>query len=180
MRRVELSLKVIGNIPYNVTTPIVFKLLTRPRPAEIVLMVQREVAARMAARPGPSEFGALSVGVQAVARVETLLRVPASAFRPVPRVESTVVRIVPHQPPRWTERDERDLRDLTRVAFGWRRKQLQRTLKDHPRYALSAEAVANVERASGLSRVRRPETLSPDDFYRLARLLAEGSEGIER
>ena len=167
------NLKVIGNIPYNVTAPIMFKVLERPRPRCVVIMVQREVAYRMTASPGTSEYGALTVGVQSVARVERVMKVPRTAFRPVPRVESAVVRLHPLAPPPLTEREEHDLRALTRVAFGWRRKQFQRILRDHPRYALSVEEVARLESDSGLALTRRPETFSPDEFLRFSRLLAE-------
>src|SRR5690606_26927902 len=80
-------LRVVGNIPYNITTPIVFHLLERPRPAVIVLMLQREVGERLTARQGTGAYGALAVGVRSVARVERVLDVPRTAFRPVPRVD---------------------------------------------------------------------------------------------
>jgi 16S rRNA (adenine1518-N6/adenine1519-N6)-dimethyltransferase len=166
------QLKVVGNIPYNVTALMVFKLLERPRPAEIVLMVQREVARRMTAKPGTSEYGALSVGIQSVAAVELLFRVPAKAFRPVPRVESAVVRIVPNRPPSRSIAQERDLRVLTRAAFSWRRKQFQKILRSHGAYGLSSEAVGQLEATTGLSLTRRPETFSPDEFALLAQLLS--------
>ena len=166
------ALKVVGNIPYNVTAPIVFKLLERPRPREIVLMVQREVAQRMAAEPGTSQYGALTVGVRSVAEVDVLFRVPPTAFRPVPKVESSVVRIRPLVPPPLTPDEERRLRRLTRVAFGWRRKQFQKILRDHPEYRIPAEELASVERAFGHSLTRRPETFSPAEFLALSRLLA--------
>src|SRR5690606_38982060 len=124
-------LKVVGNIPYNITTPIIFSLLERrPRPRSILLMVQREVVERMAAPPGGKSYGALAVGVQSVATVERVLSVSRNAFRPVPDVESAVVRIEPFQPPRLTPEEEVALRTLTRHAFGKRRKQFQRILRD--------------------------------------------------
>jgi 16S rRNA (adenine1518-N6/adenine1519-N6)-dimethyltransferase len=171
-------LKVVGNIPYNVTAPIVFKLLGRPRPASIVLMVQREVAMRMAADPGTSDYGALSVGVQTVADVTPLFKVPRTAFRPVPRVESTVVRLVPHNPPSMSTQEEAALRALTRAAFGWRRKQFQRILRDHPSYRLKPVEVQRIERAFGHSLTRRPETFAPSEFLRLSQLLAADSDNV--
>ncbi len=166
------ALKVVGNIPYNVTAPIVFKLLERPRPAEIVLMVQREVAQRMAADPGTPQYGAMTVGVQSVAAVESLFKVPRTAFRPVPRVDSSVVRIRPLFPPPLTPAEEEGLRTLTRVAFGWRRKQFQKILRDHPEYRVPSDDLERLERAFGHSLTRRPETFGPGDFLRLSRLLA--------
>lgn len=163
-------LKVIGNIPYNITTPILFSLLERrPRPREIVLMVQREVAERILAEPGTKAFGALAVGVQSVAAAELVLHVGRRAFRPVPDVESSVVRIRPFDPPPLDDEDETALRTLTRIAFGQRRKQLQRILRDA--YALDAQHVALLEDRLGLSFQARPETLSADQFIALQRAL---------
>ena len=163
-------LKVIGNIPYNITTPIVFSLLERrPRPAQVVLMVQREVAERMAAPPGGKTYGALAVGVQSVAAVERVLNVGRQAFRPAPDVDSAVVRIVPHQPPRLEVAEEEALRELTRRAFGQRRKQFQRILRDA--YRLDGDGVAALERRTGYDLSRRPETFSPGEFITLSRAL---------
>jgi 16S rRNA (adenine1518-N6/adenine1519-N6)-dimethyltransferase len=167
-------LKVIGNIPYNITTPILFSLLERrPRPREIVLMVQREVADRILAPHGSRTFGALAVGVRAVADVERVLDVGRRAFRPVPDVESTVIRVVPHDPPRLTPDEEAALRRLTRAAFGQRRKQFQRILRDA--YALSVEQVEAVGRAAGMHLTARPESFPPERFVELARLLGSGT-----
>jgi 16S rRNA (adenine1518-N6/adenine1519-N6)-dimethyltransferase len=166
------ALKVVGNIPYNITTPLIFHLLERrPRPPLIVLMVQREVADRILAQPGGKEYGALTVGVRSVAEVERLFHVPRGAFRPAPNVDSTVVRIRPHAPPRLSQQEEADLRRLTRTAFAWRRKQLQKILRSAPGYGLSPAALAAVAAETGLSLDARPETLAPDRFIALARAL---------
>jgi 16S rRNA (adenine1518-N6/adenine1519-N6)-dimethyltransferase len=165
-------LKVIGNIPYNITTPILFGLLERrPRPAAIVLMVQREVADRILEPAGSKTYGALAVGVQAVADVSRVMNVSRDAFRPIPDVMSSVVRIVPHDPPRLTTDDEAALRALTRAAFQQRRKQFQRILRDA--YDLSVDEVAEVGRAAGMDLVQRPETFSPQKFIDLARVLRD-------
>jgi 16S rRNA (adenine1518-N6/adenine1519-N6)-dimethyltransferase len=165
-------LKVIGNIPYNITTPILFSLLERrPRPREIVLMVQREVADRILAAPGSKTFGALAVGVQSVARAELVLHVGRKAFRPVPDVESSVVRIRPFDPPPLDAEDESGLRLLTRAAFGQRRKQLQRILRDA--YSASTDDVARLEARLGIGFAARPETLSPQQFIELQRAIRE-------
>ena len=167
-------LKVIGNIPYNITTPIVFALLERrPRPHSILLMVQREVAERMAAPPGGKSYGALAVGVQSVATVEKVLNVGRNAFRPVPDVESAVVRIEPFQPPRLQVEEEAALRTLTRHAFGQRRKQFQRILRDA--YGLDAAGVGVLEGRLGIDLRRRPEEFGPELFVRLAGEVGGGS-----
>ena len=163
-------LKVIGNIPYNITTPILFGLLERrPRPAEIVLMVQREVADRILAPPGSKTYGAMAVGVRAVAEVERVMNVGRTAFRPVPDVESSVIRVVPHDPPRIAPEDEEALRKLTRFAFGQRRKQFQRILRDA--YGLTAEQVERVGAEVGMDLQARPESFAPERFIDLARAL---------
>jgi 16S rRNA (adenine1518-N6/adenine1519-N6)-dimethyltransferase len=165
------GLLVIGNIPYNITTPILFSLLERRvRPRAIVLMVQREVADRILAEPGSKTYGALAVGVRAVADAERVLHVGRGSFRPVPDVESTVVRITPHVPPRLPQEEEGALRTLTRAAFGQRRKQFQRILRDA--YALSPAEVEALGAELGFDLAQRPETFSPEEFIRLARALA--------
>ena len=163
------ALKVVGNIPYNITSPLLFHLLERPRPAQIVVMVQREVAERLLAEPGTSEYGALAVGVRSVADVQRVLHVPRQAFRPVPRVDSTVLRIVPHAPPRVTPTEEAELRTLVRACFQWRRKQLQKILREHPDLMLERERVDAVGARTGVDLTQRPERLSPEELIEFSR-----------
>jgi 16S rRNA (adenine1518-N6/adenine1519-N6)-dimethyltransferase len=171
------TLKVIGNIPYNITTPIIFRLLQpEVRPRRIVLMIQREVADRILAPAGSAEYGALSVGVRSVAHVERLFRVGRGSFRPVPRVDSTVILIEPLEPPPLTPAEELDLRELTRAAFSWRRKQLQKTLRSAAGYGLEPEQVAELESDLGVSLQSRPEQLAPEQFIALSRAL----RGLDR
>ena len=158
--------------PYNITAPIIFKLLERPRPRDIILMVQHEVADRLTAEPGTGEYGALTVGVRSVASVEKVLRVPRTAFRPMPGVDSTVMRITPFAPPPLSADEERSLRVLTRAAFAWRRKQVQKILRDHEALRLSRDRLDDLTRETGWDLTRRPETLSPDDFVRLSGFIA--------
>lgn len=166
------SVKVVGNIPYNITSPLIFWFLDqRPRPALGVFMVQREVADRLLAPAGVKAYGALTVSVRAVARVERLFHVPRGAFRPVPEVDSTVVRVTPYRPPKLDDAEERDLRVLTRAAFSWRRKQLQTILRDAPVYGLSDSEREALERNTGLDLRARPETLDPGTFVALSRAL---------
>lgn len=168
-------LKVIGNIPYFITSPLIFWLLERRvRPARIVLMVQREVADRLMAEPGAKEYGALTVGVRSVARVERLFQVGRLAFRPVPDVDSTVVRITPMTPPPLSPTEEGDVRALSRVAFSYRRKQLQKILRSAPEYRLARGRLDAVQRETGIALDRRPETLSPLEFAALAKVLRTG------
>jgi 16S rRNA (adenine1518-N6/adenine1519-N6)-dimethyltransferase len=165
------ELRVVGNIPYNITTPIIFHLLERPRPRDIVLMVQDDVADRIAAEVGTKAYGALSVGVRTVAQVEKLFDVRRGAFRPVPGVDSAVIRIRPLVPPPLSLEEEQRLRRLVRAAFQWRRKQLRRILRDHPDVAAPPEVVEAAARASGVALDDRPERLTPERFIRLAAAL---------
>jgi 16S rRNA (adenine1518-N6/adenine1519-N6)-dimethyltransferase len=166
------AFKLIGNLPYNRTSPMIFHILSDAwRPACAVVMVQREVADRVLAAAGSKAYGALSVGVGTRADAEAALRVSRRAFRPVPDVESTVLRLRPHDPPRLREDEERALRTLTRVAFARRRKQFQRILRDAPEFALDAEDVEALERELGVDLTARPETFPPGTFVAMSRAL---------
>lgn len=163
---------VVGNIPYNITTPIVFSLLRLPYPADIVLTVQAEVAARMLAGPGSRTYGALSVGVGIHAAPSRVCRVPRTAFRPVPRVDSAVVRLTPRSPPGLTAAEADRVRVLTRAAFSWRRKQLGTILSRHPDLRIPRAAVHELLGERGLSPAIRPEQLSPEEFVELGTALS--------
>lgn len=168
----QTPFRVVGNIPYNITAPIIFKLLERPRPSEILLMVQKEVAERLVANPGTSEYGALTVGVRTVASCKKLFAVPRTAFRPIPKVDSAIIRIVPDDPPPLSLEEEAGVRRLTRAAFQWRRKQLQKTLRDHPDLALGRATVEGIAAATGWDLTRRAETFAPDELVAISKLLA--------
>ena len=156
-----------GNVPYNITTPIVFHAMRRPRPARAVYLVQKEVADRIVAAPGSDDYGALSVNVQALARAESLFTVGARAFSPPPKVESAVVRIVPREDPAVREAEEEPFRLLVQGAFGLRRKQLRRVVRTL--WSLGAEEAEAVIARAGLDGAARPEVLSPADFAALLR-----------
>ncbi len=161
---------VCGNIPYQITSPLIEKALRPPRPARIVFLVQREVADRLGARPGARAWGALSAGVQLVADVERLFKVPAGAFRPRPRVDSALVRLVPRAVPLVASADEeRRVRTLIRGAFQRRRQQLVRTL--HEAWGVERPEAERVIAEVGAEPVARVETLSPQQLVALARSL---------
>jgi len=159
--------KVIGNIPYNITTPLIEKALTPPYPERIVFLMQAEVAERLAARPGSKAYGGLSVGVQAQARVERLFAVRAGAFQPPPRVDSAVVRLTPLPEPLIPPGDVRAFRRFVTACFSRRRKQLRNVVAGA--LARPAAAVAAGLASLGLDPAARPETLAPADFVRLLR-----------
>lgn len=165
------QLLVIGNIPYNITTPIIFRLLERPRPRDIVLMVQDEVAHRIVAEPGTKAYGALSVGVRSVARAQRLFKVKRGAFRPEPGVDSAIIRITPKRPEPIDAAQEERLRTLVRAAFQWRRKQLRRILRDHPDLGMPQEAAEAACVSVGVDPDDRPERLTPEAFLALSTAL---------
>ena len=160
---------LIGNVPYYITTPIVFKALEPPIPRRSVFLVQREVADRMAAKAGEESYGALSVNVAAVAEVEQVLRVPAGAFRPPPKVESAVVRLTPRPKPLMPLDSLGSFRTFVQAAFGQRRKQMVRVLRSVR--GLSSEKSAELLQTAGIEPTARPEVVSPEEFARLFALL---------
>jgi 16S rRNA (adenine1518-N6/adenine1519-N6)-dimethyltransferase len=156
---------VIGNIPYNITSPLIDKALTPPRPRTIVFLVQKEVADRVAAPPGGAEYGALSVGVQAVSRVERLFRIPAGAFSPPPKVDSAVLRMTPLESPLVGDGDVSSFRRLVVGLFGFRRKQLIRGLRELT--GQPAETVSSWLAQASIAAARRPQEISPPEFIAL-------------
>ena len=159
--------KVIGNIPYAITSPLIDKALTPPLPARIVFLVQAEVADRIAALPGSKTYGALSIGVQAVARVERLFTVPAGAFTPPPKVTSAVVRLTPLAQPLVAPSEIAAFRAFVTACFTRRRKQLRNVVMAAT--GRSAAVVTAGLAALGLDPGARPETLTPETFVRLLR-----------
>lgn len=158
---------VIGNIPYNITSPLIDQALIPPRPRRVVFLVQREVADRLAARPGVPAYGALTVGVQSVARVERLFGIPAGAFRPPPKVDSAVVRLTPLADPLITDEEVRPFRRFVVGLFALRRKQLGRALRQL--LSLDLERARQVAAAAGLPETIRMETVDPAGFVTLFR-----------
>lgn len=163
------SFKVVANLPYYITTPILMTLLERHLPMErIVTMVQREVAERMIASPGSKAYGALSVAVQYYTEPHIACFVPAHAFFPPPEVESAVIvgRIL-SQPPVPTK-DEATFFRVVRAAFGQRRKTLRKALSATGK---DKQAIERALQIANIDPVRRGETLSLDEFARLAEAL---------
>ncbi len=154
---VEGPFKVVGNIPYYITSPLIDKALEPPRPVCVVFLVQREVADRLAAEPGGKAYGALTVGVRTVAQVERLFAVPAGAFRPPPAVDSAVVRLTPLDRPLLPDAEREAFRRFTQAVFGRRRKQIGGILR-----AITGRApdeIAAVLAGLGVAPTARPETL---------------------
>jgi 16S rRNA (adenine1518-N6/adenine1519-N6)-dimethyltransferase len=157
------SLRVVGNLPYNISTPLLFHLAAfAPLIRDLHVMLQREVVERIAAAPGGKEYGRLTIMLALFARAEVCFDVGPGAFTPPPKVWSTVVRLVPHAVPPFEVRDRAKFAALVAHLFSMRRKTLGRALKGR----LTPEAIASV----GVDPKARPETLAPADFARLAAL----------
>jgi len=152
--------KIVGNIPYYITSPLIDKALTPPLPERVVFLVQAEVADRLAAEPGSKIYGALSVGVQAVCRVEKLFTVAPGSFKPPPKVRSAVVRLTPRAVPLVTPEEIASLRTFVTGCFSKRRKQLKNAVPGMSETDL---------RALGFDPAIRPERLAPEDFVKLLR-----------
>ena len=165
--------KLVGNVPYYITTPIIFHALRSPRPRRAVYLVQREVAERIVAAPGADAYGALSVNVQAVARATLLFRVAAGSFQPPPKVESAVVRLDPRPDPVVSPEEEGAFRRFVQDAFGMRRKQMRRVLR--ALRDIDARRADALLAAAGVDGAARPETLSPERFAVLFRAVTRDS-----
>lgn len=154
-------LRIVGNLPYNISTPILFHLLAqRAALLDLTVMLQKEVIDRMTAAPGGKEYGRLTVMLAAHCEIQGLFDVGPGAFHPPPRVWSAVARIRPTAQPRFALGDEAALRSVVAAAFSQRRKTLRNTLK-------GLLGAADIE-GCGIDPGRRPETLAPAEFGRLA------------
>ena len=176
-RPTDVSYAVVGNVPYYITTPLLFHSLVRPRPSRAVFLIQREVAERIVAPAGSESYGALSANVQALARANIVFRVPPGAFQPPPKVDSAVIRIEALADPLVRPDEEPSFRTLVQGAFGLRRKQMRKVLRtltgvDAP----EAEAVLLV---AGVEPDVRPETLGPEQFALILRALRSRGKEVE-
>lgn len=164
---VEGAWALVGNVPYYITTPIIFRALRSPRPSRMVFLVQKEVAERVAAPAGHPEYGALSVNVQALAHAEMVGKVGASAFHPRPKVDSAILRLTPRAEPLVLPGEEVAFSRMVQAAFGQRRKQMRRVVRQL--FALGAEEGERLCSAAGIDPQARPETLAPAAFVSLLR-----------
>jgi 16S rRNA (adenine1518-N6/adenine1519-N6)-dimethyltransferase len=169
---------VAGNVPYNITTPILFHALARPRAARAVYLVQMEVAERVVAEAGAEAYGALSANVQAVARAEILFRVAPGSFTPPPTVQSSVLRIAPLATPLITEQEEAEYRAMVVGAFGYRRKQMVRVVREL--WGIGAVSAAQLLTRAAIDPRARPEVVTPSAFATLLRCRAGIDEGSYR
>lgn len=155
------ALRVVGNLPYNISTPLIFHLLEHRHIIEDMhFMLQLEVVRRMAAEPGNKNYGRLSIMCQYYCQVEELFEVPPEAFNPQPKVQSAIVRLTPYKELPHIAKDVSFLETLLRDAFNARRKTLRNTLKNH----FTAEELE----AQGINPSARPDTLSLAEYVQLS------------
>lgn len=163
-------IKVVANLPYYITTPIIMSLLENHVPLQsITIMVQKEVAERMQVGPGTKDYGALSLAVQYYARPEIVAHVPANCFMPRPNVDSTVIRLTRYQEPPVTVGDEKHMFALIRASFNQRRKTLANGLANG--MGISREQVNAALEKMGLPATIRGEALTLEQFAQLSNLL---------
>jgi 16S rRNA (adenine1518-N6/adenine1519-N6)-dimethyltransferase len=156
-------IRLAGNLPYYISSPILFHCVEHANViADMHFMLQKEVVERMAAEPGSKVYGRLSVMLQLACRVEPLFTVPPGAFRPPPKVDSAVVRLIPLMPQERHDADPDRLYAIVKAAFAQRRKTLNNAL----RQLMDADAI----RQADVDPKARAETLSPNDFVRLAKV----------
>jgi 16S rRNA (adenine1518-N6/adenine1519-N6)-dimethyltransferase len=169
LHRAPESIRVAGNLPYNVASPILFKLVELfgegvPL-ADATVMLQREVATRLTASPGTKDYGVLTILIGRHASVQPVLQLPAGAFRPVPKVQSTLVRLQFHAPSPSVQ-DEQVFESVTQAIFTRRRKTLANALLAYP--LKPGQSPAKLLYSAGLDPQRRPETLTLAELARLA------------
>lgn len=169
--------KVVANLPYYITTPIIMGIFESHAPVEsITIMVQKEVADRMQVGPGTKDYGALSLAVQYYADPQIVLNVPPECFIPRPTVGSAVIRLTKYDSPPVQVRDEKLMFKLIRASFNQRRKTLANGLNNSPEIHFSKEQIGTAIEALGKSPTIRGETLTLAEFAMLADLLDKNIE----
>jgi 16S rRNA (adenine1518-N6/adenine1519-N6)-dimethyltransferase len=164
----DRQLRIVGNLPYNISTPLLFKLMMRTDLIkDMYFMLQREVVDRLVSVPSTSAYGRLGIMAQYHCRIEKCFDVPPSAFSPAPRVQSALVRLVPYAEPPCPVDDEELLRRVVTTAFSQRRKTLRNALKP----MLDEETMQD----AGIDSRLRPENISLEQYVQLANLMTSAS-----
>lgn len=171
--------KVVANLPYYITTPIIMGLFESHVPLEsITIMVQKEVADRMQVGPGTKDYGALSLAVQYYAKPQVMMTVPAGCFMPRPNVDSAVIKLTRHAQPPVTVPNEKMMFDLIRASFNQRRKTLVNSLGNAAGLSVKKERILLALEQLNLPPTVRGEALTLHQFADLTRLLADPSDSV--
>ncbi len=167
-------IKVVANLPYYITTPIIMGLFESHVPIQsITVMVQKEVAVRMQVGPGTKDYGALSLAVQYYAKPYIVANVPPNCFMPRPNVGSAVIRLTRHETPPVSVKDEKLMFSLVRASFNQRRKTLVNGLSNSPEITFSKDDILRAVEQLGLGMTVRGEALTLEQFARLSDLFTE-------
>ncbi len=170
----DMPVAVVANLPYYITTPIIMTFLENEIPVKsLTVMVQKEVADRMAANPGGKDYGALSLAVQFYTEPKIICRAEPHCFMPQPKVESVVIKLSVLERPRVSVKDKAFMFKIIKAAFGQRRKTLINALSKNPYIKLEKEAAVQAVTKAGLDANIRGEKLSLEDFAHLADILSE-------
>lgn len=167
-------IKVVANLPYYITTPIIMGLFESGVPIDsITIMVQKEVADRMQTGPGSKDYGALSLAVQFYATAKVILNVSATCFMPRPNVDSAVIKLTRHKEPTVNVADEKLMFKIIRASFNQRRKTLVNGLKNSPELSFSKEQIVKAIEKIGKLETIRGEALTLEEFAELANAFTE-------
>ena len=167
-------IKVVANLPYYITTPIIMGLFESGVPIDsITIMVQKEVADRMQTGPGSKDYGALSLAVQYYATAKVILNVSATCFMPRPNVDSAVIKLTRHKEPTVNVADEKLMFKIIRASFNQRRKTLVNGLKNSPELSFSKEQIVKAVEKIGKPETIRGEALTLEEFAELANAFTE-------
>ena len=165
-------IKVVANLPYYITTPIIMALFEQHVPlANVTVMVQKEVAARMKSGPGSKDYGALSLAVQYYAKPDIVANVPCNCFMPRPNVDSAVIRLTRYEEPPVQVKDEKMLFKIIRASFNQRRKTLQNGLNNSSELNFTKDQIAAAIAEAGFSPSVRGEALTLEQFAKLTDIL---------
>ncbi len=168
------SIKVVANLPYYITTPIIMGLFESGVPIDsITIMVQKEVAERMQAKPGTKDYGALTLAVQYYADAKIMANVPPNCFMPRPAVGSAVINLVKHKEKRYDVKNEDMLFRIIRASFNQRRKTLQNGINNAANLPYTKQQIAEAIEKMGLPTAVRGEKLSLEQFVELSNILEE-------
>lgn len=175
------KIKVVANLPYYITTPIIMALLENELPIEsITVMVQKEVAERLASKPGSKQYGAITVAVNYYADTYLVANVPRNCFMPRPNVDSAVIKLTLNEKPVVEVNDTKQLFRIIKAAFLLRRKTLLNTLAAHGELGLEKENLKELLDNSGVGSQTRGETLSLQEFARLSNYIDEHREDFKK